>query len=167
MILALLALGTVITAASPTPSPAPGCSAIIAPIERGATSPKPKATCLPADLTLQDRSTRVPSELRLVMASPTPAPVCDREALPAPAVPPAYPDASLKRNLGNVSVDVLVHVSATGAVTRAQVTHSSGDPDIDSAALDAALRTTYSPKIVKCEAVPGTYIFRADFSRDG
>lgn len=170
MILALLAFGTAIATASPTPSPAPGCSALIAPIQHtsvGTASPSPQATCLPAELTLQDRSTREPSELKIVVPSPTPTPACDRVALPTHAVQPNYPDASRKRNLGNVYVDVLVHISATGAVTSAQVTHSSGDSDIDDAALGAARRSTYSPKIVKCEAVPGTYIFRADFGRGG
>lgn len=170
MILALLAFSTAIATASPTPSPAPGCHQVIAPIQRtqaGTASPSPETTCLSAELTLQDHSTRVPSELKIVMASPTPAPACDRNALPVRALPPDYPDSARKLNLGNVYVDVLVHVSATGAVTSAQVTRSSGNPAIDGAATDAARKSTYSPKVVKCQAVPGTYLFRADFEGDG
>jgi TonB family protein len=97
--------------------------------------------------------------------SPAPTATCEQKALPLHADQPNYPDAARKRNLGNVSVEMTVDISATGAVSSVQVTKSSGDPDIDSAALDAALKSTYQPKITNCKAVPGTYLFRADFSR--
>ena len=60
---------------------------------------------------------------------------------------------------------MLVDISATGAVTNVKLTKSSGDVDIDNAALEAARKSTYQPKIVACKAVPGTYVFRADFDR--
>jgi hypothetical protein len=35
---------------------------------------------------------------------------------------------------------------------------------MDAAALAAARRSTYAPAMRDCKAVPGTYLFRADFS---
>ena len=98
--------------------------------------------------------------------SPAPTSTCEQAAIPVHAVPPYYPDAARSRHLGNVSVRMLVRISATGAVTSVRVTQSSGDVDIDNAALDAARKSTYQPKIVACKAVPGTYLFIADFSGD-
>ena len=37
-------------------------------------------------------------------------------------------------------------------------------PQIDRSVAEAALHSKYSPKLVNCKAVAGTYLFRADFA---
>ncbi len=177
MILALLAFGTTLTMGTPTPSPPPCRSAaiLIQSTSKSAASPSPQATCLSTDLKLKpDTSSRTPSELQIVAASPSPiimttppsAATCVmpfRDAEPIHAVTPDYPDTARKRNLGQAHVMVLVTLSPKGAVMSARVQHSSGDLSIDMAALDAARKTTYAPKIVDCKPITGTYLFFADF----
>lgn len=78
-------------------------------------------------------------------------------------VTPQYPE-NARLHPGSVAiVTVLVTVAPTGAVVSASVNHSSGDISVDEAAIAAARASTYQPKTIDCEAVTGTYIFRADF----
>lgn len=58
-------------------------------------------------------------------------------------------------------VDVTVGIS--GKPTDFTVSKSSGYADIDQATLRAARWSTYSPKMVDCNPVVGTYPFRAEF----
>lgn len=55
---------------------------------------------------------------------------------------------------------VRVTVAPDGKVTKTVVADSSGDPAIRKAALSAAARSTFSPKMVNCKPVAGTYLFR-------
>jgi len=62
------------------------------------------------------------------------------------------------------SVEVTVTISPRGTVTSTKVLRSSGNAAIDQAVAKAALQSTYSPKIVNCAPVEGSYVFRADFA---
>ena len=63
---------------------------------------------------------------------------------------------------GNTVVDVTI--DPNGHAIAAKFIHSSGVPAMDRAVVDAALKSTYSPKIVNCVPMQGSYLFRADFA---
>lgn len=60
------------------------------------------------------------------------------------------------------SVQVAVTIGPNGRVVGAKVFRSSGDIAVDNAVLTAAEKSTYSPKLVNCRPVQGTYLFKAD-----
>lgn len=62
-----------------------------------------------------------------------------------------------------ISAQVAVTIAPSGKVAGAKIARSSGDPAVDNAVLTAAEKSTYSPKVVNCQPVEGTYVFRADF----
>ncbi len=62
-----------------------------------------------------------------------------------------------------VSAQVAVTIAPSGKIASAKIYKSSGDAVVDNAVLTAAEKSTYSPKRVNCQAVEGTYVFRADF----
>jgi TonB family protein len=63
-----------------------------------------------------------------------------------------------------VSAIVEVTVAPDGKAAAARIYRSSGDPNVDRAVLAAAETTKYSPKVVNCAPVRGSYLFRADFA---
>lgn len=98
--------------------------------------------------------------------TPTPKPVCAAPLVDAstiekytPEMPAAARDAGLSG-----TTQVKVDLSASGTVLDASVAVSSGSTMLDVAAIQAAKRTTYAPKIVDCQRVPGSYLFRVEFS---
>ncbi len=78
-------------------------------------------------------------------------------------VPPDYPEAARSQGLGPVTVLVQVTISPSGSLQGAKIYQSSNNMSIDQSALSAARQSTYSPKIVACKPVEGTYLFRAQF----
>ena len=80
------------------------------------------------------------------------------------AVKPEYPDSARDLQLGPATVLVQVVVDTNGNVERAQITQSSHNMAIDRAALRAARASQYEPRVIDCNAVEGTYVFRADFA---
>lgn len=79
------------------------------------------------------------------------------------AAPPALPkDAKLQ---GPVTASALVTIGPDGKVLRVTIDpkHSSGNMEVDQAVLRAARNSTYSPKVVNCKAVQGTYRFFVRF----
>lgn len=81
------------------------------------------------------------------------------------ALNPAAPDLP-KSQMPNRKVTALVTVTVApnGKPTAAHVYRSSGYAAVDRAVTTAALKSTYSPKVVNCVAVASTYLFRADFA---
>lgn len=77
-------------------------------------------------------------------------------------VPPSLPKAQWPKQ--KVSAEVAVTIAPSGKVAGAKVYKSSGDAAVDNAVLTAAEKSTYSPKLVNCEPVEGTYLFRADMT---
>jgi TonB family protein len=63
-----------------------------------------------------------------------------------------------------VSAEVAVTIAPNGKVTGAKIYKSSGDAAVDAAALTAAEKSKYTPKMVNCVAVQGSYLFKADFA---
>ncbi len=66
---------------------------------------------------------------------------------------------------GVVTGSSRVTVGPTGKVVSARIQRSSGNAAVDQTILKAAKSSTYSPKIVDCKAVQGTYLFFAQFDR--
>jgi TonB family protein len=94
---------------------------------------------------------------------PTPDP-CNHEAQMMNMVIPALPDSGLPLMPGTAySAKVEVDLDASGKITKATITTSSGNSALDNASLKAATATTYRPKMVNCKGVPDSYIFRTDF----
>ncbi|MDE2480745.1 MAG: TonB family protein [bacterium] len=56
---------------------------------------------------------------------------------------------------------VVLHldISAEGTVTTHKVLESTGNKDLDLAALQAARRATYTPELIECKPVAGSYLF--------
>jgi TonB family protein len=90
----------------------------------------------------------------------------NRDAIVKDAMPPSYSDSARDLGLGPTTVIIRVSVSPSGSVTGVRVVQSSDNSAIDVAAMDAAIKSTYLPKIVSCKGVPGHYLFRAEFNPD-
>lgn len=111
-------------------------------------------------------------EATLGESPPTPSPTpqsCDVPNRPITAVTrkqPHYPASARPLKLPDVIVLVTVTVSAAGEVKKAVIYKSSGNADIDAAALDSVKGTTYLPQIVDCRAVEADGLFTAEFRPD-
>ena len=100
--------------------------------------------------------------------TPTPKPVCSAPYVEATTVvkdTPEMPEAARDAGLTGTT-QVKVDLSAGGTVEDASVALSSGSSILDAAAIRAAKRTTYTPKVVDCHAVPGSYLFRVEFDNN-
>jgi periplasmic protein TonB len=79
--------------------------------------------------------------------------------------PPAYPrDAVMRGEVG--AVLVIIHVSAYGVATGADVAESSGSPSLDKAAVAAVRKWRFRPAMKEGLAVPFDMPFRFIFSAD-
>jgi TonB family protein len=90
-------------------------------------------------------------------------PSCNREAYATSALSPVSPD-SARDLVSPVAVLITVSLDASGNLIDATVQQSSGNADIDAAALSAAKQSRYAPKLVNCKAVPASAIFQAVFN---
>jgi TonB family protein len=102
----------------------------------------------------------------------TPASSCapDREATVVRAVAPDYrvfEAIIMFMNTASIESDVLVSIDADGKITSATVQKPSGYRQFDQETLRAARLSEYAPAITNCQAVPGTYLFRATFPPPG
>ncbi len=103
-------------------------------------------------------------------STPTPKPACAnpmQEATATQSVTPDYPENAREQGLGRVEVNVVVSLSASGAPTSATVQNTSGNMEMDRAARQAAMQSTYSPKVVNCQPVPSQYIYHITFDPNG
>jgi TonB family protein len=98
----------------------------------------------------------------LPAAAPMVAAACAQPNSEARVVTAAEPEPPHGLKLHG-TVNVVVTIAPSGHVTSATVAHSSGNAAIDGAVVDAARRSTYSPKIVNCTPVQGRYVFHAEF----
>jgi TonB family protein len=92
---------------------------------------------------------------------------CSRQAAAAAIsteVPADYPRVAAEQNFSGTAV-VQVDLAQTGAIRNASIFESSGNTVVDRAALLAAHQQTYSPQIVGCEPVGGSYLITVDFQR--
>jgi TonB family protein len=88
---------------------------------------------------------------------------CIHQASVVKAVSPNYP-RSLPPGLAAFAVLVNVTIGEDGSVKEATVYDSSGYPDADAAAIEAAKASTYAPKVVDCKPAASVYQLREVFS---
>jgi D-alanyl-D-alanine endopeptidase (penicillin-binding protein 7) len=84
---------------------------------------------------------------------------CYRSAM---VIVPATPDIPKDAYRANVSAEALVTIDADGHPLKAKIVTPSGSSAIDNATVEAAMHSTYKPKLSDCKAVVGTYLFRVD-----
>jgi TonB family protein len=72
-------------------------------------------------------------------------------------VPLVRTDDAAQRHIGG-TVDIQIDIDDTGVVRNA-VVKSSSDKALNESSLNAARAGTYSPMIIACKGIPGTYIF--------
>jgi TonB family protein len=92
---------------------------------------------------------------------------CKTQAAPAAIsvpVPVDYPDIAAEQNRSGTAV-IQVDLADTGAIRVATIFESSGNQFLDRAAILAARQQTYSPQIVGCQPVGGSYLITVDFQR--
>jgi TonB family protein len=92
---------------------------------------------------------------------------CRTQAAPAAIsvpVPADYPRIAAEQNRSGTAV-IQVDLAGAGAIRNAMIFESSGNQFLDRAALLAARQQTYSPQIVGCEPVSGSYLITVDFQR--
>lgn len=92
-------------------------------------------------------------------------PIVNQPAHSPSLAQPDFPQSAMRQRLpAEVDVVVDVSLSASGAVTNAVVSKSSGDAAIDADALRVVRDSTYSPKIINCKAVPSHYLYEAEYN---
>lgn len=103
--------------------------------------------------------------LQTSSTAPIVASTCTKPNAEPEAINPQPPQlAKTQWPKQKVSAQVAVSIAPSGKVTGAKIYQSSGDTAVDKAVLTAAEKSAYSPKIVNCVAVQGTYLFKADFA---
>jgi TonB family protein len=109
----------------------------------------------------------------LLAATPSPAPTAtpkpacaqaDTAARVVQAAQPETPDEALSSTT-LARVEVRVDLSDSGRVLGAAVYASSGDMQLDAAAVAAARRSEYAPAVTSCVRQPGSYKFVVEFDR--
>ncbi|MBK6333013.1 MAG: energy transducer TonB [Thermomonas sp.] len=100
-------------------------------------------------------------------APTAPAPIADSGApVPVSRPPPRYPPEALRRNIGG-SVRVQATVAADGSVERLDLAQSSGNRDLDRAALEAVRRWRFQPAQRNGQPVSATVIIPLEFNPGG
>ncbi len=90
------------------------------------------------------------------------AAACPQPNVDAQVLKPAMPNVPHGLNV-TATVEVGVTIAPNGKVIATSIVRSSGNATIDQAVVNAAMHSTYSPKLVNCAPVEGGYLFRADF----
>nr|WP_294523107.1 energy transducer TonB [uncultured Rhodopila sp.] len=137
------------------PPPAAATAAETPPAPRASPSPPPQQEALVFNFAGTDSDTNA----RVVSGHVLPAMPDDRFR----NRPPPYPlEAAMRRETG--AVLVLIHVSAYGLATGAEVVESSGSPLLDEAAVAAVRKWHFHPAMQEGQAVPFDMPFRFVFS---
>jgi TonB family protein len=104
------------------------------------------------------------TSIALLLALQTPAPAtCNRDAIVTTQVSPDYPESARELGLGLATVSVRVYLSPRGTIAALRVVDSSGNLDLDQAALRAAAQSTYMPRMKNCKPAFGLYVFKVTF----
>ena len=107
------------------------------------------------------------TSIGLLLALQTPAPaICNRDATVTAQVSPDYPESARELGLGISTVSIRVYLSPKGTIAALRVFNSSGNGDLDQAALRAAAQSTYLPRIKNCKPAFGLYLFKVTFDRN-
>lgn len=78
-------------------------------------------------------------------------------------MPSAVLDPALRAARASGTAAVAVTLAPDGSVVAYAIAESSGNSALDRAALQMASSARYTPKIVACKAVAGSYLFRVKF----
>lgn len=113
------------------------------------------ATFAPALALAPPDASRPAASAASLLAATCPHPNAD--ALVVSAAMPNVPRVNAR-----TTVEVAVTIAPTGKPIGTSILRSSGNETIDRAVVEAALHSKYSPKLVNCAPVQGSYIFRAD-----
>jgi TonB family protein len=98
--------------------------------------------------------------------APFPMTTCDHPftlATVSSAVQPVVPQILRNEGFNEAVSEIAVAVDPSGKLADAWVFSSSGYPQLDQSALDAARRSKYVAPVSYCSAVGGMYLFRANF----
>lgn len=91
------------------------------------------------------------------------AAACAKPNVDASVTEPSEPQMPHGLKAGGSAI-FAVTIAPNGRVTGLSLRKSSGNAQIDRSVAEAALHSKYSPKLVDCKAVTGSYLFRADFT---
>lgn len=101
--------------------------------------------------------------ITLQPATPAAAPLCTRDAIVKQQVAPDYPESARESGLGIVTAGIRVYITPQGTIGALRVLNSTGNGELDQAALRAAAQSTYLPRIKNCRPTFGLYLFKATF----
>ncbi len=94
-----------------------------------------------------------------------PGPACSEPNVEAKTIAAVSPDQTASGfAAGNAMAMIKVDLDASGRVTGVSVYASTGSLELDRAAMEAARQSTYAPEMRDCQAVPGSYLFKVEFS---
>jgi TonB family protein len=126
----------------------------------------PKASSTPRAVLAAAPSVALSTLAPIVAAAPLAVPTCAQpfsEAHMLAKVVPRRPAiAEQQQAFGTAQIEV--DLDERGDVQRASIYVSAQNPALDAAARDAALRSTYAPRIVNCRPTGGRYVYIVDFS---
>jgi protein TonB len=96
-----------------------------------------------------------------------PAPACSDPNVEAKTRVTVSPDAPLSAYGAGADVTAMIKVDldASGRILGVSVYRSAGSLELDQAAMQAARQSTYAPEMRDCQAVPGSYLFKVEFSQ--
>lgn len=99
-----------------------------------------------------------------IAPTPTPKPACSAPDIAAKTLvtqPPIVPEDQSDGFTGTAKVKV--DLDAAGQVVGTSIYESTGNMQLDRAALDAARESRYAPEERDCKNVAGSYLFTIDF----
>jgi TonB family protein len=101
--------------------------------------------------------------LLLAQAAASPGPAssdqCNQEAT---VIKADYPHLTEPPSVVPLHAVVAVVVAPNGTVKSASINQSSGDLGFDMASIRAAKNSLFNPKLVNCQAVEATYLFKTN-----
>lgn len=95
--------------------------------------------------------------------APTPKPACSAPDVPAKTIAVHSPETPEDAAGFTGTAKVKVDLDAMGEVVGTSVYESTGNPQLDQAALTAARESRYAPEQVDCKNISGSYLFTIDF----
>lgn len=97
--------------------------------------------------------------------TPTPKPACSSPDVAAKAIDTVSPGTPEGVDAVHAVAQIEVQLDAAGNVLNAGVYSSTGYPQLDRAALEAARESRYAPEQRDCKNVAGSYLFTVDFTQ--
>ncbi len=95
-----------------------------------------------------------------------PGPACSYPNVEAKTISAVSPDRTASGFATDTIATAMIKVDldAAGRVTGVSVYASTGSLELDQAAMQAARESTYAPEMRDCQPVPGSYLFKVEFS---